>query len=69
MAATLTLRVRTAPDGRAAANIIAQMQRVEQQVFRDLKNLRTGATASQEGTLPAERYRFKFSVTEGVGLD
>ena len=65
----LTLRVRTAPDGRAAANIIAQLQSVQQQVFRDLKNLRTGATATQEGTLPAERYRFKFDVTEGVGLD
>ena len=65
----LTIRVRTGPDGRAAANIIAQLQRVDQQVFRDLKNVRTGATTSQEGTLPAERYRFKFNVTEGVGLD
>ena len=64
----LTIRVRTGPDGRAAANINAQPQRVEQQVWRDLENIRTGATTSIEGTLPAERYRFRFDVTAGVGL-
>ena len=65
----LTIHVRTGPDGRAAANINAQPQRVEQQVWRDLENVRTGATTSIEGTLPAERYKFHFDVTEGVGLD
>ena len=55
--------------GQVKGNVIAQRFSVNYQIFRVLKNIRTGETTEQEGILPAQLYDFEFHFSNGAKLD
>ena len=51
--------------GRIEADAIGQLVEVDQQVFQQLLNERTGETAEREGDIPVEKFDVTFSIRHG----